>query len=261
MDSNELPEFFYEIFDPSLPRLNPGDEASTLRALNMFRSVGSGREGRTALRFRRILDLGCGCGGQTLSLARYTEGPILALDNHQAYLDELRRRAEASGLSGRIQAVLKDMRTLTTDDGPFDLIWSEGALFVMGFRDGLTACHSLLTPGGGLAVSELCWLRPDTPVDCRQFFSEVYPAMTDVEAALSAIRASDYELLGHFTVPESAWWTSYYHPVEQRLCLLRKRHAGNAENLSMIESVQKEIDIYRQYSAYYGSVFFVMRRH
>lgn len=260
MDSNELPEIFYEIFDPSLSRLNPGDEASTLRALNMFRPAGSEREGETALRFRRILDLGCGCGGQTLSLARYTKGPILALDNHRAYLDELRRRAEAAGLSGRIQVVLKDMRTLTPDDGPFDLIWSEGALFIMGFRDGLAACHSLLTPGGGLAVSELCWLRPDPPADCRQFFSEVYPAMTDVEAALSATRTSDYELLGHFTVPESASWTSYYHPVEERLRLLRKRHAGNAENLSMIESVQKEIDIYRRYSAYYGSVFFVMRR-
>ena len=151
MDSNELPAFFHEIFDPSLPRLNPGDEASTLRALNMFRSAGSGSQRQTALGFRRILDLGCGCGGQTLALARYTKGAILALDNHQAYLDELRRRAEAAGLSGRIQTVLKDMRTLTTDDGPFDLIWSEGALFVVGFREGLTFCHSLLTPGGGLA--------------------------------------------------------------------------------------------------------------
>ncbi len=260
MESNELPEFFYEIFDPSLPRLNPGDGASTLRALDMFRSAESGREGQTALGFRRILDLGCGCGGQTLALARYTKGPILALDNHRAYLEELRRRAEAAGLSGRIQTVLKDMRTLTKDDGPFDLIWSEGALFIVGFREGLTTCHSLLTPGGGLAVSELCWLRPDPPADCRQFFSEGYPAMTDVEAALAVIRACDYELLGHFTVPESAWWTSYYHPVEERLCLLRKQHAGSAENLSMIESVQKEIDIYRRYCAYYGSVFFVMRR-
>lgn len=34
----------------------------------------------------------------------------------------------------------------------------------------------------------------------------------------------------------------------------------DAEKMSMIESIQKEIDIYRQYSEYYGSVFFVMRR-
>ena len=260
MDSNELPESFYEIFDPSLPRLNPGDEASTLSALNMLRSAGSGREEDAALRFRRILDLGCGCGGQTLLLARYTEGQILALDNHQAYLDELCRRTQATGFSGRIRTVLKDMRTLTKDDGPFDLIWSEGALFVIGFREGLKTCHSLLVPGGGLAVSELCWLRPDPPEDCRRFFSEVYPAMTDIDAALAVIRACDYEVLGHFVLPESAWWTSFYRPVEERLRSLRKRCSEDAEKMSMIESIQKEIDIYRQYSEYYGSVFFVMRR-
>jgi SAM-dependent methyltransferase len=260
MDSNELPEFFYEIFDPSLPRLNPGDEASTIKALNVLSSAKPGSEEYHVPNFNRILDLGCGNGGQTLTLARHTEGPILALDNHQAYLNELRRRADAAGLSGRIQVVLKDMRTLTKEDGPFDLIWSEGALFVMGFREGLTTCHSILTPGGRLAVSELCWLRPDPPAECRGFFSEVYPAMTDVDAALAVIRACDYELLGHFTVPESTWWTSYCHPLEERLRLLRERNADNAENLSLIEFIQKEIDIYRRYSAYYGSVFFVMRR-
>ncbi len=53
-------------------------------------------------------------------------------------------------------------------------------------------------------------------------------------------------------MPESGWWASYYHPVEKRLCLLRTRHAGNAENLSIVQSVQKEIDICRQNSAYYG---------
>ena len=260
MDSNELPEFFYEIFDSSLPRLNPGDEASTLRALNLVRSAPSGGKGDAALRFRRILDLGCGCGGQTLTLARHTEGPILALDNHQAYLDELCRRAQAAGLSERIQVVLNDMRSLTKDDGPFDLIWSEGVLFIVGLREGLTTCHSLLTPGGGLAVSELCWLQPDPPAECRGFFSEVFPAMTDVETAMGIIRACGYEPIGHFIVPESAWWTSYYHPLEERLRMLRKRHAANAENLSMIEAIQKEIDIFRRYSACYGSVFFVMRR-
>jgi SAM-dependent methyltransferase len=259
MESMALPPFFHEIFHPSLPRLNPGDEASTLKALSMLRSA-TGQKGKAILRFNRTLDLGCGLGGQTLTLARHTEGPILALDNHQAYLDELVRRAQAVGLSGRIQVVLKDMGTLKAEDGPFDLIWSEGALFVVGFREGLAICHSLLTPGGGLAASELCWLRADPPAECRQFFAEVYPAMTDVAAALSTIRSAGYEILGHFTVPESAWWTSYCGPLEERLRVLRPQQAGNAENLFLIEAIQKEIDIFRKYSSCYGSVFFVMRR-
>ncbi len=33
------------------------------------------------------------------------------------------------------------------------------------------------------------------------------------------IRACDYEVLGHFTLPESAWWEPYYQPLEERLRL------------------------------------------
>ena len=260
MDSGKLPEFFYEIFDASLPRLNPGDEALTLKALNMLGWAGPRREKPAVARATWILDLGCGNGGPTITLARHTEGSILAVDNHQPYLDELQRRAEAAGVSDRIQVSLRDMRTLEKSEGPFDLIWSEGALFVMGFREGLAVCHSLLAPGGGLAASELCWLRPDPPAECREFFAAGYPAMADIEANLAAIRACDYEIVGHFTEPESTWWESYCRPLEARLRTLRKRHAADPEKLSMIEGIQREIDIYRQYSAFYGDVFFVMRR-
>ena len=194
-----------------------------------------------------------------MTLAQHTEGSILAVDNHQPYLDELQRRAAAAGVSARIQVSLRDMRSLEKSDGPFDLIWSEGSLFVMGFREGLAACHSLLAPGGELAVSELCWLRPDPPADCRRYFDMAYPALADIEANLAVIRACDYEVIGHFTLPESAWWEHYYHPLEERLRTLRKRYAADTEKLSLVESIQMEIDLYRQYSAFYGYAFYVMQ--
>ena len=152
------------------------------------------------------------------------------------------------------------MRSLTKDDGPFDLIWSEGAIFITGFREGLAAWRPLLTPGGGLAVSEVSWLRPDPPDECRQFFAGVHPAMTDVAANLAIVEACGYEVVGHFAQPESAWWEPFYHPLESRLRSLRERHAANAERLAVIEGIQAEIDIYRKYSAYYSNVFYLMLR-
>ena len=258
MDQREQTEFFYEIFDASLPRLGPGDDASTRRSLDTLLSAGLLREKASTSTPWRILDIGCGNGAQTLQLAKHTPGMILAIDNHQPFLDELRRRAEAAGVWSKIRLSLRDMRTLTADDGPFDLIWSEGALFVMGFREGLTACRSLLIRGGGLAVSELCWLKPDPPAECREFFAGVYPAMVDVGTSLVTIRACGYEVIEHFTQPESAWWEPYYLPLQHRLHVLRDRYAGDGEKLSVIESIQKEIDVYRKYSAYYGNVFYVM---
>src|SRR4030067_899624 len=76
---------------------------------------------------------------------------------------DVRRRAEAEGLSGKIELCLKDMRALGSEMGSFDLIWAEGSLFVMGFREGLEACHDLLTPRGLLGGSELSWLGPGPP--------------------------------------------------------------------------------------------------
>ena len=255
MDTGKLPSFFYEIFDASLPRLGPGDDALTERALKTLRAAGVRCEGSI-----RVLDIGCGNGPQTLCLARYVDGPILAVDNHQPCLDELQRRAGAAGVAAKIQVSLRDMHTLAQDEGPFDLVWSEGALFVMGFREGLAACHSLLAPGGGLAVSELAWLRSDPPADCRQFWAEAYPALTSIAANLATIEACGFEVLGHFTQPESAWWEPFYHPLEERLRMLRKRHPEDAEKLALIDTIQKEIDIHRRYPGFCGNVLYVMRR-
>jgi len=259
MDPREQTDFFYEIFDASLPRLGVGNEASTKRALDTALPAILPRGGDPA-RPLRILDIGCGNGAGTICVARHVNGSILAVDNHQPFLDELQRRAAKAGVSGKIQLSLRDMRTLAKGEGPFDLIWSEGAIFIMGFREGLSAWHSLLTPGGGLAVSELAWLRSDPPADCREFFSNVYPAMTDVATNLATIEGCGYEVIEHFAQPESAWWEDFYQPLEERLRSLRKQYAADTERLSMIESIQMEIDIYRKHSAYYGNMFYVMRR-
>jgi cyclopropane fatty-acyl-phospholipid synthase-like methyltransferase len=260
MLDKEIMELFYELFDESLPRLGPGDDRSTKKALdilfqNRSQTVNEPNHGKL-----KVLDIGCGTGAQTIQLAKYVDGTILAVDNHQPYLDELQRRARAVGVLDKIQPCLKDMRDLREPDGPFDLIWSEGALFVMGFNQGVAACRSLLVPAGLLGVSELCWLRSDPPTECRKYFENMYPAMTDIDTNRSMIRSHGFNIIDHFTIPESSWWESYYHPLEHRLQLFRKKYADVPKRLDLINSVQMEIDMYRKYSNYYGNVFFLMQR-
>lgn len=257
--SHELPPFFYEIFDPSLPRLGPGDSVSTVRALDIAHANIRHHAG-TVPNPLRVLDVGCGNGAQTIPLARYVAGTIIAVDNHQPVLDELQRRAEAAGVLDKITPRLGDMRNLNMERESFDLVWAESCLFVMGFAEGVAACHDLLVPNGILGASELAWLRDDVPRECRDFFGDVYPAMTSDEGNLAIIRRSGFEVIEHFTLPDSSWLAEFYVPLETRLRALREKCAGEPDKIGLIEFIQREIDIFREYSGYYGYVFYVMRK-
>jgi SAM-dependent methyltransferase len=241
---------FFEMFT-GLPRQGPGDTASTLRALALVPALGPAA---------RILDVGCGTGCHTRVLAQHTKARIVAVDNHPPYVEELSRAAAAAGPAGRVDARVGDMRQLGLPEGSFDLIWCEGAIYVVGFETGLREWRRLLAPGGHLAVTEACWTKPDPPAPCAEFWAREYPGIRDVPALLRAIADCGYETVGHFTLPASSWWDDYYAPLEKNVEMFRRRHDGEAEALELADSVQHEIDIWRAYSDFYSYEFFVIRR-
>lgn len=120
-------------------------------------------------------------------LAHETGGFVTALDTHRPYLHELGRRARAAGLEARINAQHGSMENLSFEDESFELIWSEGAIYNIGFDRGLTEWRRLLIPNGSLAVTELTWLEPEAPDQVRAFWQEGYPAMRSVEDNLVAL--------------------------------------------------------------------------
>lgn len=250
MTDDRKTSLFFELFS-NLPRQGPGDAASTRKALALVPRIGADS---------RVLDIGCGTGLQTRVLAQHTPAGIVAIDSHPPFVTELNRAAQALGIAGRVEGRVADMHRLDFAPASFDLIWCEGAIYVIGFEAGLRAWRPLLRPGGHLAVTEACWTRPKAPPDCAAFWTELYPAIREVPALLQAIAGCGYQTVGHFPLPKTAWWDDYYRPLQANVTAFRLRHPGEDDAQAVADHVQREIDMWHAYADFYGYEFFVVRR-
>jgi len=246
---DEQMKYFFEVYC-TLPRAGPGDKVSTAKAYKMIPDLPEEP---------RILDIGCGPGMQTLELARLSQGLVIALDNHQPFLDKIRTDAKNAGLAKYIEVLNGDMNQMNFPHDSFDLIWSEGALYLMGFENGLKKCRKFLKDNGCVAVTELVWLKENRTPIAKEWAQE-YEAMKNVPDNLKLIENCGFEVLGHFTLPVSSWFNDYYNPMQIRINELRPKYKGNKIATQVLDSAQHEIDGFKQCSDQVGYEFFVMRK-
>ena len=186
-------EHFLEIY-AQLPRAGPGSFECTKRAYKLMSDVPVAP---------RILDLGCGPGVQTADLLKISGGTVLALDLLPLMIERTKANATRLGVSERLKVLQQDMRELAFPDESFDVIWSEGAIYNMGFEYGLEKVKPLVRSGGYVAVSEVVWLESDPPAPAAAFWQQ-YAGIDTVENKLIVMDRLAYEHAGHFVLPDSA---------------------------------------------------------
>ena len=234
---------FYE----GLRRKGPGSEASTRKALAMLDGLPPSP---------RIVDFGCGAGAASLVLAKATPGIVTAVDVYPPYLQELDAFAASQAMTERIRTVAADMADPPFPDGSFDLVWSEGAIYQMGFAEGLTRWRRLLRAGGFVAVTELSWLVKAPPRKAVEFWQTEYPAMSSIEDNQASVCAAGFDPVGHFVLP-SEDWENYYGPLRDQLVVFRAEHAENSQAQAFADSMQQEIDLWNECGDHYGYVFYL----
>ena len=207
----------------------------------------------------RMLDIGCGPGMQTVQLAKLAGGQIVALDFYEPFLVQLKESAKIEGVNDKIKAINGDMFNLKFEDAIFDVVWSEGAIFVVGFEKGLREWKRLVVPKGYVVVSELSWLLPDVPKVAKTYIAQIYPAIKTKKENIEVIQNSGYRLVDSFVLPSKSWWDNYYSPIETKLPFLKAKHKDDKEAFQVIEWEESEIESFRKYSDYYGYVFYVMQ--
>ena len=244
------PDFIFTIFY-GLPRLGPGGAEYTKKAYSLLGDLPENPA---------ILDIGCGNGAQTLALASLSSGNVCAMDIHRPYLSELSVRAELEGLGDRIHPIAASMDALPICRKFVDLVWSEGAVYFMGFREGLDYWKGFVREGGYIAVTELSWFTTDPSGEAAAFFEAEYPAMKTVEQNREIIQSLGLEDAGAFSLPDSAWWDEYYLPLGTRVEAMKQEYAGDGEAMAILDMASTEIEIFRKYSREYGYEFYLMRK-
>lgn len=229
-------------------RQGPGSPDVTRRAM-----VLAGLDGSRPL---EIADIGCGTGAASLELARMLDARITAVDFLPSFLDVLRQRAQAQGL-GRIITLEASMDALPFTDASFDVIWSEGAVYNMGFEAGIAAWKRFLKPGGKLVLSEITWTTAARPQTITDYWTAQYPEIDTASAKLAVLERHGYRPEGYFLLPFCCWQEHYYGPLRERFPAFLDRNGHSPQAAAIVAAEEEEMALYQRYGQFYSYGMYV----
>ncbi|EJX09875.1 type 11 methyltransferase [gut metagenome] len=233
-------------------RQGPGSEESTNLAITL---ANIDKE-----KVFRIADIGCGTGAQTISLAKALKGDIIAVDLFEEFLEKLKENSSNENTAAHIRTLSASMDKLPFEKEEFDIIWSEGAIYNIGFRNGVNYWKDFLKPGGILAVSELSWTTTSRPKDLEDFWNGEYSEMDTIAGKIRVLEESGYKVLGHFILPDECWLDNYYYPLieshKKFLCNYGEQETAH----KIVDTDRKELDFYRKYKDYYNYGFYIAQK-
>lgn len=233
-------------------RQGPGGDAETKMALHLSMADRSAP--------LKIADIGCGTGASALLLAELLNAEITAVDFLQAFLEVLEARADNLGLSEKINTLCCSMDNLPFEDEEFDIIWSEGAIYNIGFERGIKEWNRHLKPGGLLIVSEITWITGDRPPEIRKYWESEYPEIDTASSKISVLERNGYSPIGYFVLPEHCWLNNYYGPMKNSFTDFLDRNGNSAEAQAIVQGEIREIGLYEKYKRYYSYGVYVVRK-
>lgn len=233
-------------------RQGPGGDVETEKAIDLAyidRSVPL-----------KIADIGCGTGSSTLILARLLNARITAVDFVQDFLDVLETRAQSEGVAENITSLCASMDDLPFEEEEFDVIWSEGAIYNIGFQKGVKDWKRYLKHGGLLIASEISWITNTRPSEIQNYWDSEYPEIDMASSKIKVLEENGYSPIGYFVLPEHCWLDNYYRPMQEGFQDFLDRNGNSEEARAVVEAEAKEIELYEKYRSYYSYGVYIARK-
>lgn len=239
----------YDFFSNS-ERQGPGSPEETLKALSFIDGLAEKS---------KVADIGCGTGGQTMVLGENTACEIIGVDAWSGFINQFNRNAQIKNLQDRVKGIVGNMENLPFREEEFDLIWSEGAIYNIGFERGLNEWRKFLKPGGYIAVTENTWFSETRPAEIHDFWQKIYPEIDTIPNKVAQMQKAGYLPVAAYTLPETIW-TEYYRWQASRREYFLKKYEGNQAIEEFVGTMRYEAELYYKYKAYYGYVFYIGKK-
>ena len=247
MDNYELLIDFHK----SAVRQGPGGQAETKKAIKLAMLNKS--------EHLKIADIGCGTGTSTLLLQQELDTHITAVDLFPEFLDVLKSNAFRLGLSNKISPLACSMDLLPFAKEEYDVIWSEGAIYNIGFENGISYWKRFLKQGGILAVSEITWLTSTHPPELQTYWENEYPEIDTASSKIKILERHGYSPIAYFFLPKHCWLENYYRPMENRFTDFLQRNGQSEQAHAIVNAEKNEIAMYEKYNTYYSYGFYIAK--
>ncbi len=208
----------------------------------------------------RIADIGCGTGAASLVLAEMLDAQITAVDFLPEFLNVLDGRAKDAELSDKITTLNASMDALPFEDEYFDALWSEGAIYNIGFSKGVSDWKRFLKQGGVLVASEITWTTGERPKELEDYWQAAYPEIDTASNKMRVLENAGYQPLGYFILPGECWLENYYAPLQQSYDDFLTRHQNSDAAQAIIAGEKEEVAMYEKFKDYYSYGVYVARK-
>ena len=235
----------------TMDRQGPGSQEATIKALSFIDNLDEKSN---------ILDLGCGTGAQTIVLAQNTSGNITGIDLCPAFIEKLNENAQKLNLQSRVKGVIGSMDKIDLQINELDLIWSEGAIYNIGFEEGMNYWNKFLKKGGYVAVTEATWFTDKRPKEIFDFWNNAYSQIDTIPNKIAQMQKAGYVVVASFILPDTCWIDNFFIPEKTAQIIFLNKYKGNKSAEAFIEYEKLGAELYMKYKEYYGYVFYIGKK-
>ena len=234
-----------------IERQGPGSEETTCRALSFIDNLPKDA---------KVADIGCGTGGQTISLAKNIPAHITAIDLFPDFINILNKNLKQLNLEKRVSTMVGSMDNLPFGENELDMIWAEGSIYNIGFERGLNEWNKFIKKDGYIAVSEGTWFTNERPTEIEKFWMDNYPEIDTISNKIAQMENAGYRPIACFVIPESDWTEHFYAPMAPKREIFLKKYNNNKMAIELVKSQVHEENLYNKYKDYYGYVFYIGKK-